>query len=200
VPIFAVDYRKPPAFPYPAAVDDVLAVYKSLRGGGCAEKVFLGGDSAGGNLALVASKRLAASDTPPPEGVVLLCPWADPSDTQSESFDKYYNVDWINQYQLEAMAKLYASGMDLSDVRISPALAYNWRDWRPPVLLDYGGSEVFRSQIERLLSSMTMDGVSVDAHRAEGMVHCYPILDFIPGADPAPAKRYVDRVVGFLQR
>ncbi len=57
IPIFSIDYRKPPNDPFPAAPNDCLAVYKFI-----VEKIhkymnikpkniYLAGDSAGGNLA-----------------------------------------------------------------------------------------------------------------------------------------------------
>ncbi|CAK0838762.1 unnamed protein product [Prorocentrum cordatum] len=47
-PVFAVDYRKPPDFAFPAPGEDVLHAYGALRGGRRAEQVFLGGDTPGG--------------------------------------------------------------------------------------------------------------------------------------------------------
>src|SRR5262249_10345454 len=51
-----VDYRLAPEYPFPAAVDDFLAVYRWLLDGGTtASNVVFAGDSAGGGLALSAA-------------------------------------------------------------------------------------------------------------------------------------------------
>lgn len=199
-PVFAVDYRKPPEFPFPVPGEDVLNVYSALRGSRRAEKIFLGGDSAGGNLALATSRTIADLGGTTPEGLILLSPWVDPSDTDLDSWRENRDIDFICQPQGEVLAQIYAAGVDLTDVRISPGLEKKWRSWCPPTLLDYGGCESFRSQIEVMVTSMTEDGVDVDAVKADGMVHCYPLLDFLWGSDPGPFEAYFARVEKFLRR
>src|ERR1700730_19085447 len=56
---FVPDYRLAPESPFPAAVDDVLAVYRGMDDSGI-RRMAVTGDSAGGNLALVLASRVAA--------------------------------------------------------------------------------------------------------------------------------------------
>lgn len=57
IPIFSIDYRKPPEHPFPAATNDCLTVYKFLLKKISyymdiePKNIYLAGDSAGGNLA-----------------------------------------------------------------------------------------------------------------------------------------------------
>ncbi|WP_219414348.1 alpha/beta hydrolase fold domain-containing protein [Pseudonocardia nigra] len=70
-PAFAVDYRLAPAHPFPAAVEDVVAVHRSLLEQGVpASRILFAGESAGGTLALSALLVLAAAGDPLPAG-----PW-----------------------------------------------------------------------------------------------------------------------------
>lgn len=199
-PVFAVDYRKPPDFAFPVPGEDVLNVYSALRGSRRAERIFLGGDSAGGNLALAASRRIANLGGTLPEGLILLSPWVDLSDTDSDSWRKNRDIDFICQPQSEVLARIYSPNTDLTDVRISPGLEKKWKSWCPPTLLDYGGCESFRSQIELMVASMIKDGVDLDAFEADGMVHCYPLMDFLWGSAPGPFETYFTRVAEFLRR
>ena len=50
--VFSVDYAKSPEHPFPAAVDDCLAVYRALVEAGTTPRA-IAGDSAGGNLTLI---------------------------------------------------------------------------------------------------------------------------------------------------
>lgn len=83
--VLSVDYRRPPEHPFPAAPDDVDAVLGWLASTGpsydLGGPVFLHGDSAGGNLALVAALRNPGAAS----GVVLIYPFLDPT----ASFDSY---------------------------------------------------------------------------------------------------------------
>jgi len=201
VPIFCVDYRKPPGSPFPAPVEDVVDAFRGLREEMNSARLFLGGDSAGGNLALAATKVLRkevkASPRASLEGLLLLSPWVDLSDTGSPSWAT--ELDYIPPNLAQAVARHYAGGLALNDERLSPALSKDWHGV-PRVLLDYAGEEHFRSQIERLERVMVRSGVEVDSKVEEGQVHVYPLWEFAWGWSPGPFKSYFDRVTAFLHR
>ncbi|CAK0838763.1 unnamed protein product [Prorocentrum cordatum] len=120
--------------------------------------------------------------------------------SSSDSWRRNRDIDFICQPQAESLARIYSPSVDLTDVRVSPGLETRWRSWCPPTLLDYGGCESFHSQIELMIASMIKDGVDVDALEADGMVHCYPLMDFLWGSDPGPFEAYFARVARFLRR
>jgi epsilon-lactone hydrolase len=68
------DYRLAPEHPFPAGLDDVVAVHQALRATG---PVVVAGDSAGGGLALTLLVRLRDLGAPLPSCAVLLSPWVD---------------------------------------------------------------------------------------------------------------------------
>lgn len=83
IPIFSIDYRKPPTDPFPAAPDDCLAVYKFI-----VEKIrhymninpvkiYLAGDSAGGNLACSLMGNILKHKLTIPKGIYLAYPALD---------------------------------------------------------------------------------------------------------------------------
>ena len=74
----SVGYRLAPEHPYPAAVEDGLAVYAGLLESGVSPaQVLVAGDSAGGGLAV--ATLLAARDQglPQPAAIAVFSPWAD---------------------------------------------------------------------------------------------------------------------------
>lgn len=58
IPVISVDYRMAPDYPAPAAMNDIVAVWKETIKGRAANTVALGGTSAGANLTLVSTLRM----------------------------------------------------------------------------------------------------------------------------------------------
>lgn len=88
--VVAVDYRLAPEHPFPAALDDCLAVWRRLRAGTLGEPVdnsrlLVMGDSAGGNLAAALCLALREAGEPPPCGQALIYPVLGDGETSSRT-------------------------------------------------------------------------------------------------------------------
>lgn len=83
IPIFSIDYRKPPTHPFPAAPMDCLAVYKFIVSKIKSymninpKNIYLVGDSAGGNLACSLMGSILKHKLPIPKGIYLAYPAVD---------------------------------------------------------------------------------------------------------------------------
>ena len=91
--VVSVDYRLAPEWPFPAGLDDILAVLAWLRRhaaeiGGNPEFIAVGGDSAGGNFAAAVPHKARDEGVRPPEAAILLCPITDFNVEQYESFER----------------------------------------------------------------------------------------------------------------
>ncbi|KAH0588833.1 hypothetical protein H2248_004632 [Termitomyces sp. 'cryptogamus'] len=83
--VFAVNYRLAPQYPFPCALQDLVAAYLYLiRPPPCAAHcpvnpahIIIAGDSAGGGLSLALLQVLRDSGLPMPAGGVLISPWCD---------------------------------------------------------------------------------------------------------------------------
>src|SRR3954470_17591487 len=72
------DYSRSPEARYPVALEEIVAVYRSLIDYGVEpESIVVVGDSAGGGLALSLVMALRDRGIPGPAAVGLICPWAD---------------------------------------------------------------------------------------------------------------------------
>jgi len=83
--VLAVNYRLAPQYPFPCALQDLLAAYLFLINPpeGAAhrpvrsERIVIAGDSAGGGLSLALLQVIRDSGLPAPAGGVLISPWCD---------------------------------------------------------------------------------------------------------------------------
>ena len=72
------DYSRSPEARYPVALEEMVAVYRSLIDYGVEpESIVIVGDSAGGGLALALAMALRDRWIPGPAAIGLICPWAD---------------------------------------------------------------------------------------------------------------------------
>ena len=75
IEIVSVDYRMPPDFPYPAALDDALAVWKEVAKSRNPGHIGLFGTSTGGGMTLALVLKLKELKLPLPGAIMAGTPW-----------------------------------------------------------------------------------------------------------------------------
>lgn len=167
------DYRLAPEFPYPAGVEDALTAYRWLLGQEIAPRnIMVGGDSAGGGLALSMLLRLRAAGEPLPRAAVLLSPWTDLT-VSADSYAEFAQLDpSITRKGLLGAARHYlgADG-DPRDPIASPVFAT--LSGLPPMLIQSGGHEVMLDDSRVLAERARAAGVEVIHQIYEGMWHVH---------------------------
>ncbi len=166
------DYRLAPEHPFPAGLEDALAAYRWLLQQGFAPgQVVLGGDSAGGGLALSLLLALKAAGGPMPAGAVLLAPWTDLS-CSSPSYAALAERDPIIVPERLRRAGLeYAGSRDPREPAMSPLFAE--LDGLPPLLIHAGGDETMVDDSRLFAERAVAAGVSVDVTIYPGMWHVF---------------------------
>src|SRR5262249_57269591 len=108
----SIDYRMPPDHPFPAAPDDVLAVWKAVLKNHDPKKVVMGGTSAGGGLIMTTMLRCKAEELALPAALFLGTPAADLSKTGDSQYVNAEGDHVLGRYEgrIEAWPKLYAGG------------------------------------------------------------------------------------------
>jgi epsilon-lactone hydrolase len=195
---WSVDYRMPPVYPYPAGLDDALAVYRGLLeeyrphdvivGGGCA-----GGGSAGGNLAAATVLRARDEGLPVPAALMLFSPMVDMTES-GDSFQANLGIDHaLAAGSLERRTTLYAGGAEPTDAYLSPL--YGDVTGFPATLLVTGTRDLLLSDTVRLHRKLREAGVDAELHVWEAMSH-----GGFGGATPedlqveAEIRRFISRV------
>jgi acetyl esterase/lipase len=170
--VISVDYRMPPNDPFPAAVDDVVVVYKHLLDEKKAAKsIAIGGTSAGGGLALAAVHKFKALGLDLPGAIYAGTPWADLTKTGDTLFTNEGIDRILVTYDglLGAAARLYANGHDMKDPLLSPV--YGDFDGFPPTYLVTGTRDMFLSDTARTHRKLRAASVVADLNVYEGLSH-----------------------------
>jgi acetyl esterase/lipase len=165
----SVDYRMAPDHPFPAAPEDGVAVYRALVARHGAERIVVGGSSAGGNLAAVTVLMARDQGLPLPAGVILLTPEVDLTES-GDSFRTNAELDVVLKGPLPEMNALYAAGHDLSDPYLSPLFADFTRGYAP-TLIQTGTRDLFLSNSALIHRKLREAGIAAELHVWEAMPH-----------------------------
>ena len=165
------DYRLAPEHPYPAAIDDCVAVYRELLGEWDPSLITIAGDSAGGGATLAALCALRDAADPMPGAAYLLSPWTDLTASGS-SVTTHAELDpMLRPESLGAFADQYVGEGVHADPGTSPLFAD--LSGLPPMLVQVGSDEILLSDSTRLAERARAAGVMVDLDIAPGMWHVY---------------------------
>jgi acetyl esterase/lipase len=184
VEIVAPDYRIAPEHPFPAAVEDTLAAWDALVARGYRpENIVIGGDSAGGNLALVLLSRLIARGERP-AGLFALSPLTDftfSGDTMQANLSR---DSLLPAARGKDVATWYLAGADPQNPEASPLHA-DFPD-PPPVLLQYAETEILCADCTRLAAKLRAAGGDVTEQVWPDAPHVFQIFDgWVPEARDA---------------
>jgi len=169
VTTWAVYYRMPPDHPYPAPLDDCVAVYRALLRDHDPRDVIVGGSSAGGNLAAALILRARDEGLPIPAAAVLLTPEVDLTES-GDSFQTNLGLDSVLTSSLMATNLLYANGHDLADPYLSPLFG-DFTKGFPPTLLQAGTRDLFLSNAVRMHRALRVAGIEAELHVLEAAPH-----------------------------
>jgi epsilon-lactone hydrolase len=174
-----VGYRLAPEHPFPAALDDARAAYAHLLEGGTApHDLVVGGDSAGGGLALCLLLDLKDRDAPLPAAGMVLAPLVDVRLTEGSS---------------PSMLDLYLDGHDPADPLVSP-LAGDLSGL-PPLLLQVSRDEPLYASCLVLVDAARRAGVEVEVDAWAGLMHTWEVF-----APEAPETHEAIRRLGAFVR
>ncbi|MDB5482925.1 MAG: esterase [Caulobacteraceae bacterium] len=194
--VIAVDYRMAPDHPFPAAVDDAVAVWRAVIAEYEPASVGVFGTSAGGGLTLALVLKLKELGLPLPGALAPSTPWTDLTGA-SDSYAVNAEVDGIfSSFDTigRAMAAVYAGEAGVSHPLVSPIFG----DFSgfPPTILTTGTRDILLSDTVRAYRAMRAAGVEARLEVHEAMSHAEYIYAF---DSPESAVAFSD-IAAFFDR
>ena len=176
--VITVDYRMPPDFPFPAALDDAVTAYRELLKTTRPENIGIFGASAGGSLTLTTLLRAKAEILPMPGAIAPGSPTVDLSKTGDTLFTNAFVDNQLGTQDgfIRATALLYANGRDLKDPLLSPI--YGDVHGFPPAILTSGTRDLYLSNTVRMHRKLRAAGVEAVLQVWEGQSHVQYMTDF----------------------
>lgn len=170
--VMTVEYRLAPEHRWPVQVRDADAVVAWALGDGAQQlgiepsRVVLGGDSAGGQLAVVAARHA------PPDALralLLVYPALDPTLT-SESYKTFADGPMLTKADMKQCWSYYLDGADTTNPDIAPLLADDLTTL-PPTWIALAETDPVHDDGAQLAATLRSAGIPVTDRTFDGMVH-----------------------------
>ncbi|MBX7241730.1 MAG: alpha/beta hydrolase [Bacteroidia bacterium] len=182
----SVDYRLAPENPFPSSLDDALEAYfwliEEMKFD--PSQILIGGDSAGGGLALATMLALKKMKKPLPLAAVCLAPWTDLTVSGQSIIENKTKDTMIQHFDIPSWAKMYYSDYDPQHPLISPL--FGDLEGLPPILIQVSEDEMLRDDAVRFAWKAREAGVEVELQKWKGLIHVWQMFwQYIPEARDA---------------
>jgi monoterpene epsilon-lactone hydrolase len=198
IKVITVDYREAPENVFPAASEDVAAVYTALLKQYPAKNIGIYGCSAGGILTAEAVAWIVSHSLSKPGAVGTLCGSALDIQGDSAFLGGPLSGQPFSENPLSARDLPYFKGADLKDAMVFPGESSVLLAQFPPTLLISGSRDFAMSSVVRSHALLVEAKVDAELHIYEGMWHAFVIYPELPESQAAylVITRFFDRHLG----
>ncbi|MFN8673651.1 MAG: alpha/beta hydrolase [Candidatus Sericytochromatia bacterium] len=220
IAVLIIDYRLAPENPFPAGLDDCFEAYNwllenSLEKKEPAHKIYVAGDSAGGNLSIALALKLKKEKKQLPNAISSVSPVLDLFG-RGESVKKLDGIDPVlnrkglvfglpmvylfgkdvlnmKDNKLKVMTKILVSkNKKIRNPLVSPL--YADLSGLPPIFINTGENEILRDDSTRFYKKAKEKGVNIKLKIWPEMMHVFiAFLGYLPEAD-----KCLDEIADFL--
>jgi monoterpene epsilon-lactone hydrolase len=198
IQVFSVDYREGPDYKFPAASEDVAAVYSELLKTYKAEHIGIYGCSAGGILAAMSVAWFQTHSLPAPGAIGIFCASAG----GTFGGDALYTAGPLGEARMAPSMPpnpsstpplSYFSGTDPKDPVVAPVNSPQVLEKFPPTLMITGTRGFELSAAVYTHEQLVKAGVETELHVWEGLFH-----GFFYNADVPESKDALNVIVKFF--
>ncbi len=191
ISVLFVDYRLSPEYAFPIPVNDCMCAYQwALEH---YESVFVGGDSAGGALALSIALQAKEKAMKKPDRLFLIHPVVS-SKMDTRSMQEYVDTPLWNAKQNRKMWEMYANPEDWTNPYASPVYAENYIGF-PETYIELADYDCLKDEGYELYTRLCQDGVNAEVFQTKHTIHGFDIEE-----KSSYVKNCVNRRICFLQR
>jgi acetyl esterase len=195
--VYSVDYRMGPEHPFPAAVEDCLAATAFVAGRH--ERLAVGGDSAGGNLAAVVALLAREAGGPAIAFQLLIYPATDQR-MQHPSIQRNGEGYLLTKKAMDYFQAQYLQGeQDRVDWRASPLLAKSLAGL-PPAYVVTAGYDPLVDEGRAYAERMASQGVEVAYREYPDMVHGFILFGGVLDTANAAVAECCEKLRGCWQK
>eukprot|EP01130_Rhizamoeba_saxonica_P002418 TRINITY_DN1221_c0_g1_i2.p1 TRINITY_DN1221_c0_g1~~TRINITY_DN1221_c0_g1_i2.p1 ORF type:complete len:246 (+),score=40.97 TRINITY_DN1221_c0_g1_i2:542-1279(+) len=175
--VYSINYRLSPEYKFPIPLYDCVDAVSGILDLDGVDSIMLGGDSAGGNLALSTSLLLMNQNAKSPrlQGVYLIYPSVDFTKRDQPSKTAFGHSHYLTMSVVLRMQNYYiANESEVEDWRVSPLFAPDsYYKNLPKVLLIIAEEDPLASECYELDSKLRDLGIEVTSFDYAGQVHAF---------------------------
>ena len=188
------EYRLAPEHKFPAAIEDAVAIYRSLLEMGIkAEDIIIAGDSAGGGLTVATMLALRDAGDPLPAAAVLLSPFLDVTGSGESIKTRAAQDPWFHPEYLSYIAEYYCEPHQRRFPLVSPVFADI--EGLSPMFIQVGDDEILLSDSERIADQCIAAGIEVELEVWPEMWHVFQVFT----RKMPESRKAIDKTGAYIQ-
>lgn len=193
------DYRLAPKYSFPISAEDCFATYQwtlehANELGIDADRIIMGGDSAGGNLAIAVTLMAKRRDLPLPKAELLIYPVTDRR-MQTDSMKTYIDTPMWNARLSVKMWDFYLGNQPIEYIEYASPMEVDTLKEFPPSYIEVAEYDCLRDEGIAFGNRLQQEDVLVELHEVKQACH-----GFETATRSSLTKEAMDRRVASVQR